>query len=93
MHQSQKTIDQIVDIAERPGLGTVTVNGQGFILQGLQNEVGYPPTIIRMLIGAIGIEYSGNLYPQFVLPQIIKEKRLRAALALVITGPGPYGVY
>ena len=93
MHKTDKTIDQVIDIAERPGLGAVTINRQGVILQGLQDKIGDYSAVKGMHVGAIGIKYSGHLNAQLVLPEIIKEKCFGAALSLIITGARPYGIY
>ncbi len=52
-----KTIDEIMDVLEGPGLHTITVDGHVLTLQGLDDEVGDDTTIVRVhsrTKGAVG---------------------------------------
>jgi hypothetical protein len=52
VHQQDKTVDQVVDVLERSGLGTVTVNGHVLTLEGLDDEVGNNTTVVRVHPGS-----------------------------------------
>jgi hypothetical protein len=57
-HQADHTFDQVVDILHAPGLGAVSVDGQGLAQEGLSYKVRHHPTVIFPHFGAIAIEYA-----------------------------------
>src|SRR5581483_1296161 len=54
--------------------------------QRLHDEVRHDAPVIGMHSRPVGIENTRNFYPQLMLPPIIKEQGLRAALPFVIAG-------
>src|SRR5205823_13390492 len=88
-HETDQGIDHVIDVAKRSRLRAVTVDGHRSRLEGLHDQVRDHPPVVRMHARAVGIEYPGDLDRDLVLPVIVEEERLRAALCLVIAGAQP----
>src|SRR6185437_14862530 len=88
-HQADEALDEIVDIAEGAGLRAVAIDGDRLALERLNDEVRHDTAIIGVHARPVGIEDARHADPELVLPVIIEEQRLRAALALVIAGARP----
>ena len=86
-HKSDKPLYQIVHVAEGAALAAVAINGDGFTLQRLNDEIGHHPSIVRVHAWPVGIENSCNFYFQTMLAMIVKKERFSTALTLVIAGP------
>ena len=76
--------DQVIDIAERPRLLAVAEDGDVLIAQRLHDEARHHATVIGVGARTIGVEDADDLDRQAMLPPIVEEQRLGAALALVI---------
>src|ERR1700722_11514493 len=61
LHQTDQAVDQIIDVAERPGLAPFAIDSDVLVLQRLNNEVGYDASIVRMHAGTVGIEDATSL--------------------------------
>src|SRR5215203_1384553 len=61
LHQTNQTVDKVLDIAERARLLSVAIDRYRLILQRLYNEVGNDATIIGAHPGAIRVEDSRHL--------------------------------
>ena len=83
-HQS---VDQVVDVTERSGLGAVAVDRQRPAGQGRHDEVGYDAAVVRTHARAVGVEDPSDLDRHVVLAAVVEEQRLGAPLALVVAGP------
>jgi len=70
----------------------IAINCDGFILQGLDDEVRDNPSIVRMHIRAIGVENSCHLDAQIVLPPVVEEECLGAAFSFIIARPEADGI-
>ena len=92
-HHSDKTIDEIVDITETPRLLAISIERDVIPAQRLHNEVRHDAAIIRMHARAIRIEDPRNFDVELMLPVIVKEQRLRAAFAFIVTRPRPDRVH
>ena len=92
VHQAHEARDEVVHVAEGPGLGTVAVKGNGLVAQGLDDEVGDDPAVVGVHAGAVGVEDAGDLDTQLVLTAVVEEQGLGAAFAFVVAGAGADGV-
>ena len=72
-HQSDKAVDQIIHIAERPALAAITVQGNWLRSKRLYNEIGNYPSVGLVHPGAVGIENPGNLDLEPVLTVIVEK--------------------
>ena len=86
IHETYKAINEIVHIAEASSLLPLSINGNIFALQSLNNEITHHPPIVRIHSRAIGIKDTRHLNRNIILPMIIKEQSFSAALTLIITG-------
>ena len=84
IHAAHERLDQVIHIAERPGLRTVTIDRDVLAAQGLNDEIRNHPPVIGMHTGSVGIENSGNLDAQSVLAPVVEEQSFGAALALIV---------
>ena len=85
-HKPHQPIDQIIDIAERPGLRTIAKDGDVIAKKCLNDEVRHDASVVRMHARTISIEYPRDFYRQTMLAPIIEEQCLRASFTLVIAG-------
>lgn len=85
VHQEDKTVDQVVDVLERPGLRTVTVDGHVLALEGLDDKVRDDATVVRVHPGSEGVEDTSDTDVDAVLVHIPVGKGLGDTLALVVT--------
>lgn len=89
IHQADKGLDEVIDIAERTGLQALSVDGYGHVLQGLDNEIRDDPAVVRMHARPVGIEDPPDFNAQVVLPVIVEKEGFGAALAFIVTRTGP----
>ena len=73
VHEAYHQLDQVIDIAERTGLVSLAVNGDGFTFKGLDYKVGDDATVIGMHIGAVGIKKSADPDVDLMLPMIVEK--------------------
>src|SRR5579862_2862669 len=85
-HHPDEALDEVVDIAEGAGLRAVAVDGDVLALQGLDNEVRHHAPVVRVHARPVGVEDAHHLDARPVLPPVVEEQRLGAALALVVAG-------
>src|SRR5690606_9258713 len=83
-HKPNQTLDQVLDIAERPCLLSVAVYSHGLVAQRLNDKVAYNPAVVRMHVRPIGIKDARYLDRHAVLPMIVEEQGFGAPLSLVI---------
>ena len=88
-----RPVDQIVHITKGPRLRPVTVNRNGLVVQCLDDEIRHHASVVGMHARAVSIEYARHLDSQAVLAVVVEEQSLRAALTLVVAGPGPDGIH
>jgi len=86
VHHAQEAFDEIIDIAERAALLPIAVDRDRLTLQRLDDEVRHHTPVIGVHPGAIGVEDPHDLDVELVLPVVVEEQRLGAALALVVAG-------
>lgn len=87
VHHEHERVDEVVDVAERPRLLAVAVDGDILAPKGLHDEVAHDAPVVRVHARAVRVEYAHDLDLDRVLPVIVEEQRLRAALSLVVAGP------
>jgi len=92
IHHPDQAFDQVIHIAERACLGPVPIDRYVLPCQCLYNEVADHPAVVRVHPGAVRIENPDDSNIDPVLPVIVEEKGLRAALSFVVAGPGAYGI-
>ncbi len=92
VHHADHAVHQVVHVAEGSRLGTVTVHGQVLSPQCLYDKVGNHSPIVRVHPWTIGVEDANHPNVHTVLPVVIEEQGLRAALALVVASPRPNGI-
>ena len=92
-HEAHKTVDQVIQIAERAGLPVIALYKDRLTAQGLHDEIGYHAAILGMHARTICIEDARYLDFQRVLAMIIEEQCLRATFALDIAGADPDWIY
>jgi len=92
IHHADHSLYQVIDITEGACLCPVTKDRYVLISESLDNKVADDPSVVRMHLRAIGIEYPDNSDVNLVLPVIIEEEGLRAALPFVIAGSYADGV-
>ena len=87
-HHLDETIDKVVYITELTGLLTISIKGDVFSLQCLDNEIANHAAITGVHPGAISVENTGHFDVQGVLPVLIKEQGFSTALAFIVAGAG-----
>ena len=92
VHEADEAFDEVVDIAEGAGLGAVTVDGDVFPFEGLDDEVGNNATVVRQHSWSVGVEDADHADIDVVLTMVIEKERLRAAFAFVVAGADTDGV-
>ena len=60
-HQTHEAIDQVIDIAEGARLPAVAVKRDLLAAQGLNDEVGHHPAVVRVHARAVGVEDARHL--------------------------------
>ena len=85
VHKTNETFNQIIDITERTGLGSVAEYGNRFVTQGLENKIGNDAAVVGMHAWPVGIKDSSDFDAQLVLAVVIEEQGFGAAFAFVIT--------
>lgn len=93
LHEAHESLDEIVDIAEGAGLGTLTVNREILTLQGLNDEVGDDASIVWKHARTVGIENTDDTDIDAVFAMIVKEERLGRTLPLIIAGAQSNGIH
>jgi len=84
VHRPDHRFDEIVDVAKAAGLPAVAIERDVLAPQGLDDEVGHDPPVVGVHARAVGVEDAHNLDAQVVLPAVVEEERLGAALSLVV---------
>jgi hypothetical protein len=92
IHEPDKAVNKIINIAKGPGLTALAVNGNVFTSQTLQDEIGDNPTVVGLHSGAVSVENAGNLYGQVMLPVVVRKKGLRTAFTFIVAGVGSNGI-
>ena len=72
-HGTKDCFHQIVDKAKRTSLGSVPVDSQVLTFEGLYDEIGNHPTIVRCHSWSVSIENTYHTYIHLVFPVIIKK--------------------
>ena len=85
-HQPHQPVDQVIDVAERPCLPAVPIDGDRLAAQRLYDEIRHHPPVVWMHPRPVGVENPRHLDAHLVLAQIIEKQRLGAALALIVAG-------
>ena len=92
LHEADEAVDQVVDEAEGPGLGSLAVHGEVVALEGLDDEVGDDAPVVGEHAGAVGVEDADDADIDAVLAVVVKEEGLGGTLPLVVAGAQPDGV-
>src|SRR5690554_7039218 len=92
LHHPYHALQQIIHVLKTAGLHAVAKNGNGFILQGLNNEVGYDPPVVGMHAGAVGVEDANDPDVDLILPVVVEKQTLCTALTLVVARPNTNGI-
>lgn len=85
-HQADEAVDHVVDVAERAALAAVAVDGDGLVLQRLDDEVGDDAAVVGVHARAVGVEDARDLDFQLVLAVVVEEQGFGAALAFIVAG-------
>lgn len=93
LHEAHESFDEIVDIAEGSGLGTLAVNREILSLEGLNDEVGDNATIVGKHARTVGIKNTDHADIDAVFAMIVKEERLGCTLPLIIAGAQTNGIH
>jgi hypothetical protein len=93
MFMAQETLDEIVDVAERTGLGAVAVDREVLAPQGLYDKVRYDAAVVGMHARAVGVEDPHDANIDLVFAVVVEEERLGATLALVVARPLADGIH
>ena len=93
LHETHESVDKVVDIAERTGLGAFTINGEIFPLKGLDDEVGDDTAVIGKHAWAVGVEDADDADIDAVLAMVVEEECLGGALPLVVAGAQADGIH
>lgn len=88
VHEENETVDQVVDVLERSGLRTVTVDSHVFTLESLDDEVGDDSAVVRVHSGTEGVEDTCDSDVDTVLPHVTVSQGLGDSLALVVACSG-----
>jgi hypothetical protein len=92
-HQADQPVDQIIDIAEGPGLLPIAIEGDGLAQQCLADEVRYDAPVRRVHARAIGVEDARDLDPHPPFAMIVEEQGFGAPLPFIIAGARADGVH
>lgn len=84
VHQTIETFNHVGNVAERAGLLTVTVDGQGLATQGLNNKVRNDTTIVLKHAGTVGVENSSDANLHSILTEEVEEECLSNPFALIV---------
>ena len=93
IHGSDHRLDQIVDIAEAPGLLTVAVDRDVLAPERLHHEIADHAAVVRLHARPVGVEDPDHLDPELVLAPVVEEQRLCTALALIVAAANPDGIH
>ena len=88
LHQAEETVDQVVNVTEGARLRAFAVDCQILADERLGDEIGDHAPIARMHARSVGVEDARHPDLDTMLAVIVEEECFRAALALVIAGPG-----
>ena len=89
-HYADQVLYQIIDVAERPALHAVTVDG-GVVVS--QRQIRYDAVVVGVHARAVCIEDLRHFDAKLVLTVIVEEQHFGTALALVVTGARPNRVH
>ncbi len=92
IHHPDDGFDEIIAIAERTRLRSVTKQCDVLARESLADEVGHYPAIVGMHPRAVGIENSHDSRIDVVAAVVIHEQRFGDTFAFVITRPDADGV-
>ena len=85
--------DQIVDVAEAPGLGAVSKNGQVLAPEALAHECGKRPPVLESHPGTVGVEDPHDPGLDAVIAVIGHGHGFGKPLCLIIDAPGSHGIH
>jgi len=91
-HHEEHGLHQVIHETETAGLLPIAVDGYVLAFEGLHNEVAHHAAVVGVHAWPVGVENSHHLNLQLVLAPVVKEKRLGAALAFVITTANAHGI-
>jgi len=92
IHHTNACLNQIIDVLETPGLGTVSIQGEVLIEEGLHYKIRNYPSIIRMHPWTVGVEYTYDLDIHTVLSLIVHAECFCAPFPLIVAGTNSYGI-
>lgn len=92
IHEADGHLNEIVDVTEGASLRAVAVDGEGVVVERLNDEIGDDAPIVGMHPRAVGIENAGDLDGDVIFAVVVEEKSLSAPLPFVVTGAITDGV-
>eukprot|EP00825_Cyclidium_porcatum_P046001 TRINITY_DN7135_c0_g1_i18.p2 TRINITY_DN7135_c0_g1~~TRINITY_DN7135_c0_g1_i18.p2 ORF type:complete len:288 (+),score=22.95 TRINITY_DN7135_c0_g1_i18:614-1477(+) len=92
IHETDEAFDHVVDVAKGARLPAFAVDGDGFALEGLNDEVGNDAAIVGMHARPVGVEDAGDADIELVLAVIIEEQGFGTTLAFVVAATRADGV-
>ena len=84
LEQSHDALDEIVHVAERPGLRAVAVHGEGLAAERLHDEVRHHATIMRSHARSVRVEDAYDASIEIMVAMIRHGHRFRESLGLVV---------
>ncbi len=89
VHHAHDSVDDVIDVRERPGLSAVAEYRQVLALERRHAEVGNHAPVVDRHSRAVGVEDAHDLGIDVVLPMVVHHQRFGDALALVVTRSHP----
>ena len=74
-------------------MAAVTVDGDVFAFERLDDEIGYHATVVGVHARSVGIEEAGHFNAEVMLTAIVKEQCFGTSFALVVAGAEANGVH
>src|SRR6185312_12988359 len=85
-HHPHQTLNEVVDVAERPTLAAVSINREWLAEQGGHHEVRHHPAVSRMHSRAVRVEQTDDFDAELMLAPVVEEECFCGSLALVVAG-------
>ena len=91
-HEPNKSLNEVVDVAEGAGLGAIAVERDILTAESLHDEVGDDAAVVFVHARAVGVEDADDTDIDFVFAVVIEEQGFGASFSFVVTGTSADGV-
>ena len=85
-HKFYDRVDQIIYVAERARLLSLSIDRDRLSFQRLDDEIRDNSAIVGMHAGTISVEDACHLDRNAILPEVVKKERFSAPFALIVAG-------